>query len=109
MAATYRSGWPRTRALGLAAASAVPLVVTGPRNAERVAPFRGVDLRATRVFPLRRGELSAFLELTNALDHRNDCCSEYEIEPDFAGEPVLALSPIRYLPRVPSLGFVWSF
>jgi hypothetical protein len=109
MAATYRSGWPTTMPLGLTDNDGVPLVVTGSRNAERVAAFRTVDLRAARVFSLRRGEVSVFFELANALDHRNECCLEYELEPDDAGDLKLALTPVEYLPSVPSLGFVWSF
>ncbi len=109
MAATYRSGWPTTVPLGVTINDGVPLVVTGPRNAERVGTFRSLDLRATRVFSLRRGELSAFFEIANALDDRNECCVEYELEADAEGEMGLGLTPIEYLPRVPSLGFVWSF
>jgi hypothetical protein len=60
----------------------------------------------TRAFALRRGELSAFLELTNALDRDNECCVEYEVDVD---ESTLELSRLDYLPRVPSLGFVWVF
>ena len=109
MAATYRSGWPTTAPLGLVESAGVPLVVTGPRNAERVAAFRSLDLRAARVFSLRRGELTAFVELSNALDERNECCLEYELETEGAGGTELGLTQIAYLPRVPSLGFVWSF
>lgn len=109
MAASYRSGWPTTDPLGLSLAGDSPLVVTGPRNAGRRGPFRSLDLRATRIFTLPRGELSAFFELTNARNERNPCCTEFELESDDMGEPVLGLSRIDYLPRVPSLGFVWSF
>lgn len=109
MAVAYRSGWPTTELLGLTAQNGAPVGLTGSRNAERVGRFHSVDLRATRVFSLRRGELSAFFELTNALDHRNPCCREFELEPDDAGDIVLTQSPVDYLPRVPSLGFVWSF
>jgi hypothetical protein len=34
---------------------------------------------------------------------------EFELEPDDAGDTVLTQSPLDYLPRVPSLGVVWSF
>jgi hypothetical protein len=108
MAATLRSGWPTTVPLGLVVSAGVPRVVTGPRNAERVAVFRSLDLRAARVFSLRRSELTAFVELSNAFDWRNECCVEYELETEGGGD-ALGLTPIEYLPRVPSLGFVWSF
>ena len=109
MAATRRSGWPRTAVLGLVDEAFVPEIITGPRNAERVGAFRSLDLRAARAFTLRRGELSAFVELTNALDRDNECCVEYEIETEDVDEPGLSLTRLDYLPRVPSLGFVWTF
>jgi hypothetical protein len=109
VAATYRSGWPATVPLRLVDSGGVPLVVTGPRNAERVGVFRSLDLRAARVFSLRRSELTAFVEISNAFDWRNECCVEYELETEDAGGTALGLTPIEYLPRVPSLGFVWSF
>jgi outer membrane receptor protein involved in Fe transport len=108
-AATYRSGWPRSAVLGLRTSGDVPEILTGPRNAERVGTFRSIDLRVARAFALRRGELSAFLELTNAFDRDNECCVEYELERDDDGGLDLGLSTLTYLPRVPSLGFLWSF
>jgi outer membrane receptor protein involved in Fe transport len=109
MAATYRSGWPRTAIVGVTRDAEIAQIVTGPRNAERVGAFRSVDLRVTRAFSVWRGELSAFLELTNSFDRDNECCVEYELEHDELGEPELGLSRLGYLPRVPSLGFLWSF
>lgn len=108
IAAIHRSGWPRTAILELDDGD-VPRIVAGARNGERAGAFRTLDIRVTRAFPLRRGELSAFLELTNALDRDNECCVEYEVERDSLGEPELGLSPLGYLPRVPSLGVVWAF
>ncbi|HJR71908.1 MAG TPA: TonB-dependent receptor [Gammaproteobacteria bacterium] len=109
LVATHRSGWPRTSVLGLADGDDPPRIAIGPRNAERVGAFRSLDLRVMRAFSLHRGELSAFFEMTNALDRDNECCVEYEVELDELDEPVLGLSQLYYLPRVPSLGFVWSF
>jgi hypothetical protein len=108
-ALNQRSGWPTTAVLGLDESGALPRVVTGPRNAERVGEFRSVDLRVTRTFAAHRGTLNAFLEVTNAFGRSNPCCLEYQIEADDEGAAGLELSPLDYLPRVPSLGFVWSF
>jgi hypothetical protein len=108
-AAMYRSGWPTTGVLELVEGGAVPAVATGPRNAARTGAFRSVDLRVTRTFRTRRGSLAAFLEINNAFDSDNACCDEYQVERDDDDEPVLELTRVDYLPRVPSLGFVWSF
>lgn len=108
LAAIRRSGWPRTAVIGLEDGDA-PRLVMGPRNGDRVGAFHSLDIRVTRAFAIRRGELSAFLELTNALDRDNECCVEYEVELETLGEPMLGLSRLGYLPRVPSLGFVWTF
>jgi hypothetical protein len=109
LAASYRTGWPTTAVFGLKSEGDVPVVVTGPRNGENVDAFRTVDLRVTRMFALQRSELSVFLELSNVFGYRNDCCNEYEIGFEREGEPRLELSPVAYLPRVPSIGFVWVF
>jgi outer membrane receptor protein involved in Fe transport len=108
-AVTYRSGWPTTAALALDDGGPVPTVVTGPRNAERVGAYRSLDLRLTRTFATQRGRIAAFLEVTNAFDYRNRCCTEYQVELDDDETPFLELSAVDYLPLVPSLGFVWSF
>jgi outer membrane receptor protein involved in Fe transport len=109
LAGSYRSGWPRTAVLGLEDVAGAPSAMTGPRNAERAARFRSLDLRVMRIFSVRAGELSAFLELTNAFDYVNECCVDYELEPDEAGIPTFSLTPVNYLPRIPSIGFLWSF
>ena len=108
-AVTLRSGWPTSAALALVEGDSVPIVVTGPRNAERVTTFRSVDVRVTRTFATQRGKLAAFLEINNAFDHNNRCCTEYQVELDDAEMQYLELSAVDYLPLVPSLGFVWSF
>jgi hypothetical protein len=68
-----------------------------------------LDLRLARTFATQRGRIAAFLEVTNAFDYRNRCCTEYQVELDDDETPFLELSAVDYLPLVPSLGFVWSF
>jgi hypothetical protein len=107
LAGRYHSGWPTT-ALSLASLDPVPLVVTGPRNAERLGDYRSVDVRVARVFDLGgAGELTAFLEITNLFNENNQCCVDYEISDE--GDQALELEPGTYLPLLPSVGFVWRF
>lgn len=78
---------------------------TMPRNELRYPTFGSLDFRASRTFDVRRGELTAFLEVTNILNRSNPCCIEYSLTSD--GE--LAGRTSHWLPLVPSLGVVWRF
>jgi hypothetical protein len=105
----HRSGWPRTSVLGFRAESDPPRVVTGPRNGARSGAYQSLDLRLSRKFQLATGSLTAFLEISNAFDKGNTCCVEYEAEENQAGELGLEISDIDYAPRLPSIGFVFTF
>jgi hypothetical protein len=109
LALAYRSGWPTTAALALDDDAPLPVVITGPRNAERVDFYRSTDLRVSRDVDVGRGKLVAFLEVNNLFGRTNRCCSEYQLEADDSAEPFFELGPINYPPLIPSLGFVWSF
>jgi outer membrane cobalamin receptor len=110
IAGRYHSGWPTT-ALALAAREPLPVVNTGPRNAERLSEYRTLDARIARNFAFEAaGELTVFLEITNLLNENNECCVEYEItDDDEDGEAILEIEPVHGLPVLPSLGFVWRF
>jgi hypothetical protein len=105
MALLYRSGWPTTR-IQLRTDGATPLAVTDGRNRSRLLPFGSVDLRVGRRFDLDRSTLSTFLEISNASNRMNQCCTAYEID-DETG--LLELERRDYLPLIPSLGVVWQF
>lgn len=104
-ALTVRSGWPVT---------SIELVgnelVAGPYNASSFESFRSVDLRASRRFELDRSSLELFVELNNALNHKNPCCFDYELEDDQAtAQQELVLETNYWLPTIPSVGFLWEF
>jgi outer membrane receptor protein involved in Fe transport len=105
LAAIYRSGWPTTR-VTLDASGTTPVIVAGPRNAERVRFFASADLRIERRFDLNHSSLSAFFEVSNFLGRANPCCMAYEID-DETG--TLELERRDYLPVIPSLGVLWQF
>jgi hypothetical protein len=86
----------------------VPLVVPGPKNSKRLDHFQSADLRVTRKFELERSSIDVFFELTNMFGRENPCCAEYELLPDDEGGG-LETKTLRYLPRIPSVGFVWKF
>ena len=103
------TGWPRTILTG----ELVPqpggteelVLEVSDRNASRYSAFHSVDIRVSREFDLERGDLTAFLEVTNLSSRPNPCCVEYAVRPDGS----LASRKSHWLPLVPSLGVVWRF
>ena len=75
------------------------------RNSNRYSVFHSLDVRLSRDFELRRGELTTFLEITNVLNRSNPCCSEYSL----AADGSLVGRESYWLPLVPSLGVEWRF
>ena len=110
LAGRYHSGWPTT-ALRLAATDPIPIVATGPRNADRLGDYRSFDARIARTFTFDdASELTVFFEVTNLFNENNECCVEFEItDDDEDGESILEVEPIHSLPALPSLGLVWRF
>ena len=110
LAGRYHSGWPTT-ALTLAATDPMPIVATGPRNADRLGDYRSFDARIARTFTFDdASELTIFFEVTNLFNENNECCVEFEItDDDEDGESILEVEPIHSLPALPSLGLVWRF
>ena len=109
LAAGVHTGWPKTDLVLGFDSSGEPVVTPGPRNAARYARFASVDVRASRKFQLGKGTLAVFLELTNALNRRNPCCSDFDLEEDSAGIAFLEKNEDDWLPLLPALGFLYEF
>jgi hypothetical protein len=75
------------------------------RNAFRYAVFHVLDARVSRRIDVSRGDLTAFLDITNLYDRRNPCCIEYALNADGS----LSSRESHWLPLLPSLGIVWRF
>ena len=95
-AGEVHTGWPQT-------------LITSEINARRYSVFHTLDARASRDFDLRRGTLTAFLEVTNLYNRNNPCCTEYSIRPGAGGADELVAAKKYWLPIVPSLGVAWRF
>ena len=95
-AGEVHTGWPKTE-LGTV------------RNDSRYSVFHTVDARISRDFTVKRGELTAFLEVTNLYNRANPCCTEYSLQPTTSGPDELVAREAHWLPVVPSLGVVWRF
>ena len=112
VAGEVHTGWPKTELIAEEIANPDGtrslLVATTPINAGRYSVFHSVDARISRDFALRRGDLTAFLEVSNLYNRKNPCCTEYSINTDSLG-PTLVGQEEDWLPMVPSLGVVWRF
>ena len=114
LAAGTHSGW-RTTDLNLIegvptnAGEPTFVAVPGQRNALELGDFASVDLRIGRTFDVRRGSLSAFIEISNALNRRNACCVDWDIADAANGNPMLENSPDYWLPLLPAVGILWEF
>ncbi len=82
---------------------------TSEFNGVRHSVFHSLDVRVSRDFDIRLGDLKVFLEVTNLYGRENACCTEYSIGQDETGATVLESRTEHWLPLVPSLGVVWSF
>jgi outer membrane receptor protein involved in Fe transport len=104
----WRSGWPTTHVELVATQDGAVLYAPTP-NAQRLETYLDIDARIARKFWFDGGaSLTVFFELSNALNRRNTCCVEYELD-DESEEPVFVTENIRSLPLLPSLGVIWRF
>jgi len=112
-AGVLHTGWPKTELVveevTNSDGSTSLVATTGPRNARRHAVFHSLDARVSRRFDLPKGDLTAFLEVTNLNNRENSCCTEYSIQRDSGGNEIIQSKGTAWLPIVPSLGVVWRF
>ena len=87
----------------------VYVAVPGRRNALRLDRFASLDLRLERRWDVKRGTLMAFVEVTNALNRRNTCCRDWDIDDAAVGSPVLEHSYDYWMPLLPAVGILWEF
>jgi outer membrane receptor protein involved in Fe transport len=112
-AGSWHSGWPKTELIVEEVQSpdgSIALVAsTNPRNSLDHDPFLTLDLRASRDYQLRNSELTAFIEISNALNRENACCTEYSMQINEDGSSMLLTETEHWLPLVPSIGVIWRF
>jgi hypothetical protein len=106
MLLTARSDWPVTPVTEI---PVVPGVEIGERNSEREGFYLTLDLKAERSFDLEVGSLHFALELANALNRENFCCTELEYARTAGGELVVTTDRKNWLPIVPYLSVAWEF
>ena len=104
-AASVHSGWPTTELSLTEDGIAVP----GSRNASQHGTYASLDMRLSRRFELKRGSLLAFVEVSNILNRRNECCLDWDLEEDAAGEDILERGRDYWMPLLPAIGVLWEF
>jgi len=108
----WHSGWPYTPLLASSDSWSDPTGVTltlGPRNSARWPAFAALDLRASRQWPFARGSLETSLELRNAFNLHNACCTAYSVEVLANGESHLVADQQGWLGLTPLVGLRWRY
>jgi len=95
-AGEVHTGWPKS------------VLPAQELNTSQYSVFQSLDVRVSREFDVRRGDLTVFLEVSNLYDRVNTCCTEYSMTTGPDG-PLLVEEETRWLPLLPSLGIVWRF
>lgn len=95
-AGEVHTGWPKS------------VLPAEELNTSRYSIFHRLDIRVSREFDVRRGDLTVFLEVSNLYDRENPCCTEYSMTTGPSG-PLLLEKETNWLPLLPSLGIVWRF
>lgn len=78
----------------------------GPLYGERLTSYHRLDLRASRTWPLRRGQLTFFIDVQNLYDRRNPSGLDAEIDED---TETLILNREAWPGILPSVGVRWEF
>lgn len=108
LALGVHSGWPTT-GLTVVEEDDDYIPVPGPRNAEQLGTFAQLDFRVSREYPVRIGKLSAFFEVTNLTNRKNECCIDYDIDEDEEDNVFLDVTVEHWLPIIPAVGVFWEF
>jgi hypothetical protein len=102
----WHSGWPRTSITAIPGMSNGPVYLQfGAPNALRWGQYLSADVHLSRSVFTRIGELSLWLEVTNATNRGNDCCAE--LAPVAAPATVPTWVTDVWAGRSVNLGFSW--
>ncbi|MBI5693902.1 MAG: TonB-dependent receptor [Verrucomicrobia bacterium] len=108
----FHTGWPTTDVVyslsTLNNGRRLLVSTNGPAYGLRLPDYHRLDLRATRRFKLRLGELRAFIDLFNAYDRTNILGYDHNVS--VSGTTVTDRRKAReQLPFLPSVGVSWEF
>jgi hypothetical protein len=108
----FHSGWPTTDVVysltTLNNGRRFLVSTNGPMYGLRLPDYHRLDLRATRRYKVKRGEVRVFIDLFNAYDHVN--VMGYDHNVSVSGTQVTdRKEPREQLPFLPSIGVSWEF
>jgi len=114
LAGIYHTGWPTTPATGELMegeeGQLEPVLVIGERNSVRYPDYLRLDLRASKVFTTRHGEISLIFEAINLTNRKNVCCIEdFELVVEDDGTVLVVPEEGSWPPIIPSIGVRWRF
>lgn len=102
----WHSGWPRTSLSAIAATdSSPPQVLLGPPNGQRWGDYLSVDVHVAQGIATHLGEFSLWLDVTNAFNRSNNCCTE--LSPFLAFATLPTWSTDSWAGRSANIGFSW--
>ncbi|MGE3666490.1 MAG: TonB-dependent receptor plug domain-containing protein, partial [Steroidobacteraceae bacterium] len=105
--AIWHSGWRRNVLTVDATPGGGSQLSLAPRNAGAWPDYFSLDARASWQRALPVGALQVFVEISNATDRANACCTEYRIA--VPGDAASLGSEVStWLPRYGLLGVTWS-
>ncbi len=105
--AGWHRGWPRTPISIVAPEGGSPgEVLLGDRNSERWGDFFSLDLRGSYAWPLANGDFSTVVEITNATNRRNECCTALSAADDGI---FLESDTKHWLPVILNIGFSYRW
>lgn len=108
----FHTGWPTTDVIyslaTLTNGRRVVVAANGPVYGLRLPDYHRLDLRATRRFKTKRGEVRAYVDIFNAYDRTN--LLGYDHRVTVSGARVSDVKESReQLPFLPSVGVSWEF
>ncbi len=110
VALNLHTGWPTTGlTLGYDEEDDEYFPIPGPRNAEQLNTYGSLDFRVSRDFQVKKGQLSAFFEVTNLTNRQNHCCVDYDTVEEEQGGVSLDAVYDNWLPIIPAIGILWEF
>ena len=108
-AAKIHSGWPTTLATLEGDDEDELILVLAARNRARLNTFASIDFKVARKWQLEKSQVTAFFELSNTLNRKNECCVDYDIIDEDDEVPSLERSIDSWLGFVPAIGVLWEF
>ncbi len=108
----FHTGWPTTDVLyspaSLTNGRRIVVSANGPIYGLRLTDYHRLDLRATRRFKTKRGEVRVYLDIFNAYDRANVLGYDHRVT--VSGTQVTDVKePREQLPFLPSVGVSWEF